>query len=545
MKIIFVTGWVLSGIWKGIAAASIGALLKGAGYRVFCQKFDGYLNVDPGTMSPFQHGEVFVTNDGAETDLDIGHYERFLDTDLNKFSSFTSGKLYEEIIHKERRGDYLGGTVQIVPHLTNLVKEKIKLGFESANADISIIEIGGTVGDMENEYILESARQLRHELGEQNVRFVHVALLPYLMASKELKSKPIQHSIRTLMGYGISPDFLIVRADADIPEDMMSKIASSSGMKREQVISAPTLDTIYRVPLAFDREKFGEQITMSLGLGERKPDLKKWKDFLANIDASNDVIRIGMVGKYVGLEDAYYSLNEGLKCAGFAYRKRVKLRFIEAEDIEREWVGLLEWLDGICIPGGFGDRGIEGMILAAEYARVKKIPYIGICLGSQIMAIEFARNVLGIVDASSEEFTPDGKNNIIHIMEHQKDLKTKWGNMRLGMYPCVIREWTLAEKAYIASETREKIKPPFTVYERHRHRFEFNPVYREQMEQAGFVVSATSPDGMLAEVVEVKDHPYMIATQAHPELISRPNRPHPLFMGFIEAIVARSTDEKN
>lgn len=425
MKLIFVTGGVLSGIGKGIAAASIGALLKGSGFRVFCQKFDGYLNVDPGTMSPFQHGEVFVTNDGAETDLDIGHYERFLDTDLNKFASFTSGKLYEEIIMKERRGDYLGGTVQIVPHLTNLVKEKIQLGFESANADVSIVEIGGTVGDMENEYILESARQLRHELGDENVQFVHVALLPYLMASKELKSKPIQHSIRTLMGYGISPDFLIVRADTDIPEDMMSKIAAGTGIQRDQVISAPTLDTIYRVPLAFNKEHFGEKISAHLNLKVRKPDLKKWEDFLANIDASSDVIRIGMVGKYVGLEDAYYSLNEGLKCAGFAHQKRVKLRFIEAEDIEREGTGLLEWLDGICIPGGFGDRGIEGMIKAAEYAREKKIPYLGICLGSQIMAIEFARNVLGIVDASSEEFHPEGKNNVIHIMEHQKGLETK------------------------------------------------------------------------------------------------------------------------
>lgn len=478
-------------------------------------------------MSPFQHGEVFVTNDGAETDLDIGHYERFLDTDMNKFSSFTSGKLYEEIIMKERRGDYLGGTVQIVPHLTGLVKEKINAGFTSSGADVSIIEIGGTVGDMENEYLLETARQLQHELGHDNVIFIHVALLPYLMASKELKTKPIQHSVRTLMSYGISPDYLVVRADTDIPADMITKIASASGIKEDNVVSAPTLDSIYRVPLAFHKENVWQKILSSLRLWEKVIDMSKWEKLLDNIDNAEQVIVIGMVGKYVWLEDAYYSLNEWLKCAGFAHRRRVKIRFIEAEDIESQWTKLLEWLHGICIPGGFGTRGTEGMIAAARYARENKIPYLGVCLGSQIMAIEYARDVLGIADASSEEFTPEGKNNIIHIMDHQKELTTKWGNMRLGQYPCVVRPGTLAERVYGATE----------VMERHRHRFEFNPAYREQMEQAGFIVSATSPDGMLAEVVELRDHPYMIATQAHPELISRPTHPHPLFMGFVEAMV--------
>ncbi|MBX9809665.1 CTP synthase [Candidatus Gracilibacteria bacterium] len=527
MKIIFVTGGVLSGIGKGIAAASIGALIAGSGKKVFCQKFDGYLNVDPGTMNPTQHGEVFVTADGAETDLDIGHYERFLDTDMNKYSSFTTGRLYEEIILKERRGDFLGGTVQIVPHLTDLVKEKIRVGFESSGADVSIVEIGGTVGDMENEYLLETARQLRHELGETNVRFVHVALLPYLMASKELKSKPIQHSVRTLMSYGINPDFLIVRADTDIPEDMMSKIASASGIPRSATISAPTLDSIYRVPLAFNEEHFGEKILLKLDLEAPKPDMKNWIELMNNIDNSLDVIRIGMVGKYVNLEDAYYSLNEGLKCAGFHLRHRIKIRFIEAEEVELRGASLLEGLDGICIPGGFGTRGTEGMIQAAEYARINKIPFLGICLGSQIMAIEFARNVLGIADASSEEFTPKGKNNIIHIMEDQKKLDSKGGNMRLGNYTCVIRKGSLAEKVYDS----------LSIVERHRHRFEFNPKYREQMEKSGFIVSATSPDGTLAEVVELKDHPYMIATQAHPELISRPHCPHPLFVGFVRAMI--------
>ncbi len=544
MKIIFVTWGVLSGIGKGISAASIGAILKGMGKNVYCQKIDWYLNVDPGTMSPFQHGEVFVTEDWAETDLDIGHYERFLDTDMNRFSSFTSGKLYEEIITKERRGDYLGGTVQIVPHLTDLVKEKIRSGFDLAGADISIVEIGGTVGDMENEYILESARQLQHDLGKENVIFVHVALLPYLAASKELKTKPIQHSVRTLMSYGINPDFLIIRADAPIPEDVIEKIAHSTGISSTHVIPAPTLDSIYRVPLSFHAEHFWEKIFADLGLPEVKADMKKWEILLANIDASHDILRIAMVGKYVGLEDAYYSLNEWLKAAGFAHQKKVKLEFIEAEDIEKElkienWklkitdqgkiseIKILQWFDGICIPGGFGTRGTEGMIEAAKYARENKIPYLGICLGSQIMAIEFARNVLGIVDASSEEFNVEWKNNIIHIMEHQKGLTTKWGNMRLGSYPCIIHEGTLAGKIY----------NELTVSERHRHRFEFNPAYREQMEAKGFLVSATSPDGTLAEVVEIKDHPYMIATQSHPELISRPTRPHPLFMGFVKAMI--------
>ncbi len=526
-KLIFVTGGVLSGIGKGIAAASIWALLKWAWLSVFCQKFDGYLNVDPGTMSPFQHGEVFVTNDGAETDLDIGHYERFLDTDMSRLSSFTSGKLYEEIIMKERRGDYLGGTVQIVPHLTGLVKEKIHEGFTSSGADVSIIEIGGTVGDMENEYLLETARQLQHELGHDNVIFIHVALLPYLMASKELKTKPIQHSVRTLMSYGISPDYLVVRADTDIPADMIDKIASASGIKRDNVVSAPTLDSIYRVPLAFHSESVGQKILSSLKLGDKTIDMSKWETLLDNIDNSENVLVIAMVGKYVGLEDAYYSLNEWLKCAGFAHRRRVKIRFVEAEDIEKEGTKLLEWAHGICIPGGFGTRGTEGMIMAARYARENQVPYLGVCLGSQIMAIEFARDVLGIADASSEEFTPDGANNIIHIMDHQKELTTKWGNMRLGQYPCIIRPGSLAERVYGATE----------VMERHRHRFEFNPLYREQMEDAGFIVSATSPDGMLAEVVELRDHPYMIATQAHPELISRPTHPHPLFMWFVEAMV--------
>jgi CTP synthase len=528
MKLIFVTGGVLSGIWKGIAAASLGALLKGTGKKIFCQKFDGYLNVDPGTMSPFQHGEVFVTEDGTETDLDIGHYERFLDTNMNQFSSFTSWKLFEEILLKERKWDYLGGTVQIVPHLTDLVKEKIKIGFTSSGADISIIEIGGTVGDMENEYLLETARQLQHELWKDNVLLVHVALLPYLGASKELKSKPIQHSVRTLMSYGIYPDFLIIRADRDIPEEIMSKIANSCGIKRSHAISAPTLDSIYRVPLSFNDQWLAREICAALALNiTAQPDMSNWENLLANIEQATNHIKIAMVGKYVGLEDAYYSLNEWLKCAGYMFHKKVSIEFLEAEDIEKHGISMLSSFDGICIPGGFWTRWTEGMIQATQFARENTIPFLWICLGSQIMAIEYARNVLGISDASSEEFTPNWKNNIIHIMEHQKNLTTKWGNMRLWSYPCNIRTGTLTEKIYGKT----------LISERHRHRFEFNPKYRDQMETAWFIVAATSPDGTLAEIVELQNHPFMIATQAHPELASRPFAPHPLFLWFIKAMI--------
>ena len=538
MKIIFVTGGVLSGIGKGISAASIGVILKSMGYTVFCQKFDGYLNVDPWTMSPFQHGEVFVTEDGTETDLDLGHYERFLDIPLTELSSFTSWKLYEELIRRERRGDFLGGTVQIVPHLTDLVKEKIRDGFQSSEADISIVEIGGTVGDMENEYILESARQIRTELWSENVIFVHVALLPFLLASKELKTKPIQHSIRTLMGYGIVPDFLVVRADSDIPDDTLDKIAKASWLPRQHVLGSPTLDSIYRVPIEYAKSHIGESVVKALALVEKTPHLGSWEQLVENIDASTDTLRIGMIGKYVELEDAYYSVNEAMKSAGFFFQKKVKLIFIEAESIEKQWTTKLESLDGICVPWWFGGRGIEGMLLAAEYARVHDVPYLGICLGSQIMAIEFARNVLELRDANSEEFDPDGKNNVVHIMENQKWLTKKWGTMRLGKYECIVRTGTLADRLYSAhGQTTDWL---LRISERHRHRYEFNRIYRDRMEERGFIVSATSPDGTLAEIVELKDHPFMIGTQAHPEFHSRPTQPHPLFLGFIDASIRKS-----
>ncbi|MBS9783998.1 CTP synthase [Candidatus Gracilibacteria bacterium] len=537
MKLIFITGGVLSGIGKGIAAASIGAILKDAGYKIFSQKLDGYLNVDPGTMNPIQHGEVFVTDDGAETDLDIGHYERFLDTNLNHLSSFTTGKLYEEIISRERKGEYLGGTVQIVPHLTDLVKEKIKLGYKESGADISIIEIGGTIGDIENEYFLESARQLRHEYGRENIQFIHVALLPFLMASKELKTKPIQHSVRALMGYGISPDFLVVRADTDIPDDILEKIARTSGLQKKQVISNPTLDTIYRIPTEFFEADAGKYLLENLNLPPTKGTMKDWYKLVNNIENASEMLTVGMVGKYVALEDAYYSLNEGLKCAGFAHKKRVKIRFIDAEKIEKEGTKSLEGLDGICIPGGFGDRGIDGMILTAKFAREKKIPYLGICLGSQIMAIEFARNVLGIENANSAEFAPENTENVIHLMKSQEDVSEKGGTMRLGAYPCKISQQTKIYdlyKKYSKNYTEENGE--LLVSERHRHRFEFDMSYREDMQKKGFVISGTSPDGTLTEMVELRDHPFMVASQAHPEFLSRPTAPHPLFMGFIAAM---------
>ena len=528
MKVVFVTGGVLSGIGKGITAASLGALMKSAGLKVFTQKFDGYLNVDPGTMSPFQHGEVFVTDDGAETDLDLGHYERFTDTSVTRLSSFTSGKLFEEIIAKERRGDYLGKTVQFVPHLTGLVKDKIRAGFKSAKADVSIVEVGGTVGDLENAYILESARQLQTELGRENAIFVHVTLLPYIAASKELKTKPTQHSVADLTGFGIQPDFLVLRADQYIPADLLEKISLQCHLPLSRVVPAPTAKSIYAVPLEFHRGGVGRELLKALGFRGRKFDVSAWEKLEENIAHSRKRLRIGMVGKYNGLEDAYYSLNEGLKAAGFARRAKVELEFVDAEKVEKEGASALSGLDGVCVPGGFGKRGIEGMVLAAKYARENGVPYLGVCLGSQIMAIEFARDVLGLAGANSTEFDAKAPHPVVHIMESQKFVKAKGGTMRLGAWPCVLKPGTAVRRAYGADK----------VSERHRHRYEFNNAYRADMEKAGFVVSGTSPDGQLAEMVEVKGHPFMAGTQAHPEFLSRPTRPHPLFLAFADAMLA-------
>jgi len=529
MKLIVVTGGVLSGIGKWISGASIGAILKASGYKVFMQKFDGYLNVDAGTINPFKHGEVFVMDDGAETDLDVGHYERFIDTSLNKSSCYTSGKLYEEILAKERKGDYLGQDVQIIPHFTDLIKSKIREWFTTAQADISIVEVGGTVGDMENEYIVEAMRQMRQELGFHEVVFVHLTYLPYLLATKELKTKPTQNSVKDLRMRGITPDFLITRADIDIPDAILEKVAFFCGVKTDHVLPAPTVESIYQLPLDFSRRNIGTLILDQLKLPSDKLDMTAWEDLYANIQASVEEIHIAMVGKYVWLEDAYYSLNEWLKVAWLHQQCKVKLHFIEADDLVTQWTAVLDSMDAICVPGGFGERGIQGMVLAAQYAREKKVPYLWVCLWSQIMAIEFARNVLWVTDANSQEFAPDGANSVVHIMETQKSVTTKGGTMRLGTYPCAIKAGTLARAVFWSD----------AIDERHRHRFEFNNRYREQMEAAGFIVSWTSPDGELAEIVELQDHPYMIGAQFHPELISRPLRPHPMFVGLVKAAIER------
>lgn len=527
MKIIFVTGWVLSWIGKWITWASIWAILEWGGYKVFMQKLDWYLNVDPGTMSPFQHWEVFVTDDWAETDLDLGHYERFIDENLSHLSSFTSGKFYEELIKRERNWDYLGKTVQIIPHLTNLVKEKIKEAYKASKAKIMIVEIGWTVWDMENEYFIEAARQMRHELGAQNVAFVHVTLLPYIAASKELKTKPTQHSVREIMSYWIYPDFLVLRADTHIKESVLEKTAQMCGIDKKYVIPAPTVKSIYEIPLNYTERNLWGLILEKFGLENNWFNLEKWEKLNNNIKKSKEELIIWMIWKYNDLEDAYYSLNEWLRTAWFNFNKKVHLEFIDATLIEENWVEILNKLDWICIPGWFWERWIEWMILACNFARENKVPYLWICLWSQIMAMEFARNVLNENDANSEEFDKECKCNIVHIMESQKSVYKKWWTMRLGSFPCKIEHWSLAQKVYWCD----------LVNERHRHRFEFNNNFREAMQNAGFIVSGKSPDWELAEIVEIKNHPFMIWSQFHPEFKSRPTNPHPLFIGFIKAII--------
>jgi len=527
MKIIFVTWWVLSWIWKWITASSIWAVLRWWWYDIAMQKLDGYLNVDPWTMSPFQHGEVFVTDDWAETDLDLGHYERFIDKDLNSFASFTSWKFFEEILKRERDWYYLWKTVQIIPHLTNLVKETIKEAYVSNNAEILIVEIWWTVWDLENGYLLESARELRNELWKENVLFVHVTLLPYLEVSKELKTKPTQHSLRQLMSFWIIPDFLFLRADKLIDDELVEKIAYMCSMDKNCVIPSETLKSIYEVPLKYNDKGVWALILEKLKLENKWFDLSKWEKLRENIVNSKKEIKIWMVWKYNWLEDSYYSLNEWLKIAWFENNCKVNLVFIDAEKIEKKWIELLQWLDWICVPWWFWNRWIEWMIGACNYARVNNIPYLWVCLGSQIMSIEFARNVLWLVDANSEEFDIKSENKVVHLMESQKCIYKKWWTMRLWSYPCTIKKWTLAYIVYWEEE----------ITERHRHRFEFNNLYREVMEKNWFVVSWKSPNWELAEIVEVKNHPYMIWSQFHPEFKSRPTKSHPLFHNFVKSIL--------
>ncbi|HOZ36882.1 MAG TPA: CTP synthase [bacterium] len=536
-RYIFVTGGVCSGLGKGIASASIGAILKACGYKVSTIKMDPYLNPDPGTMSPFQHGEVFVTDDGYEADLDLGHYERFIDVPLSSHSNLTSGQIYQEILEKERKGEYLGKTVQVVPHITNKIKDFIKTAAERSRADFLMVEIGGTVGDIEGEPYLEAARQFHHEMGDERVMFVHLTLLPFLATSKELKTKPTQMSVKELERRGIHPDMILARSDYDIPRELLDKIAMFCDIEEGAVVPAPTIASIYECPLNFAKAKVSEIIFKKFNLTNKKPNLQQWQNLVKKIKSANDKqITIAKVGKYTAHGDAYISVDEALKAAGFANNVSIKIIAVDSEKLEnkdkKEW-NLLKKADGIVVPGGFGKRGVEGKIAAAKYARENKVPYFGLCLGMQIMTIEFARQILKTDDANSEEFAPNSKNPVIHIMDEQKEKmkNNDYGaTMRLGAYPCRLKPGSLAECAY-----EEKL-----VSERHRHRYEFNNNYRTVLEDGGLVISGLSPDKKLVEIVEIKNHPWMLGVQFHPEFKSRPLRPHPLFREFVRAAVKRA-----
>lgn len=525
-KYIFVTGGVVSGLGKGITAASLGRLLKNRGYKVTIQKFDPYINVDPGTMNPYEHGEVFVTDDGAETDLDLGHYERFIDENLTRNSSVTMGKIYQNVIEKERRGDYLGKTVQVIPHITNEIKERI-YGFENTDTDIVITELGGTVGDIEGLSIIEAIRQVGLEKNPEDVVYIHVTLLPYIFGSNEIKSKPTQHSVKELQSFGIKPDILVCRTETDIPDNIREKLSLFCNVRKTSVIQNKTADCLYAVPLMLEEEGLAREVCNHLKLDKYVPDNSKWEEMIENIrkiDKGNSVT-VAIVGKYVQLEDSYISVMESLRHAGFANQVDVDIKLIDSETINKHNVAdKLKDIDAIVVPGGFGNRGIEGKIETIKYVRENKIPFLGICLGMQMTVVEFARNVLGIEDADSAEFDENSKNPLIHIMEEQKGIDKKGGTMRLGAYPCVLKEGSLASKVYGKEE----------ISERHRHRYEYNNSYKQRLEAAGLKVSGTSPDGLLVEIVEIEDHPYFIAAQFHPELKSRPNNPAPLFVGLVD-----------
>ena len=535
-KYIFVTGGVVSGLGKGITAASLGRLLKNRGYKVTIQKFDPYLNVDPGTMSPYEHGEVFVTDDGAETDLDLGHYERFIDESLTKNSSVTMGKIYSNVIEKERRGDYLGKTVQVIPHVTNEIKDKI-YSFDNTDTDIVITEIGGTIGDIEGLSIIEAIRQVGLEKNPEDVLYVHVTLLPYISGSNEIKSKPTQHSVKELQSLGIKPDILVCRSEIEIPDNVREKLALFCNVRKTSVIQNLTADCLYAVPLMLEKEGLGREVCNHLKLDNYVPDNEEWDKMIQKIrnTKKEDRVKIAIVGKYVRLEDSYISVIESLNHAGFENNVNVDIELIDSETITQDTTEKkLKGLNGIIVPGGFGNRGIEGKIETIKYARENNIPFLGICLGMQMAVVEFARDVLGIKDANSAEFSETTKNPVIHIMENQKNVEKKGGTMRLGSYPCILKPGSIASRVYNA----EKID------ERHRHRYEYNNDYKERLENAGLICSGTSPDGNLVEIVEIeKNHPYFIASQFHPELKSRPNRPAPLFVGLVEA--AKKNKEKN
>ena len=525
-KYIFVTGGVVSGLGKGITAASLGRLLKNRGYKVVNQKFDPYINVDPGTMSPYEHGEVFVTEDGTETDLDLGHYERFTDENLSKNSSITMGKVYSEVIDRERRGDYLGKTVQVIPHITNAIKEKI-YAFEDTDVDIVISELGGTVGDIEGLSLIEAIRQVGLENSPEDVIYIHVTLLPYISGSNELKSKPTQHSVKELQSFGIKPDILVCRTEVPIPDHLRQKIALFCNVRKESVIANTTASCLYEVPLMLEKEGLATAVCKHLQLEKCEPNNQDWENMIEKIHhISEEKVKIAIVGKYVKLEDSYLSVSESLRHAGFENNVQVEIGFIDSETITPQNVEeKLKGYNGVIVPGGFGNRGIQGKIETIRYVREHKIPFLGICLGMQMAVVEFARNVLQLEDANSEEFDGICKNPVIHIMYDQKEITKKGGTMRLGSYPCVINKGSLAEKLYQKEE----------IAERHRHRFEYNKNYKEKMEEAGLIASGTSPDGNLVEIVELKNHPFFIASQFHPEFKSRPDKPAPLFVGLVKA----------
>ena len=529
-KYIFVTGGVVSGLGKGITAASLGRLLKARGLKVAAQKLDPYINVDPGTMSPYQHGEVYVTEDGAETDLDLGHYERFIDEDLNKYSNLTTGKVYWNVLNKERRGEYLGSTVQVIPHITNEIKAFVYNVGKHSDADVVITEIGGTIGDIESQPFIEAVRQISLEVGRENSLFIHVTLVPYLHGSEEHKTKPTQHSVKELQGMGVNPNIIILRCDEPLEESIFDKISLFCNVKKDCVIENITLPNLYEAPLMLEKSHFSEVVCRELGIDAPKPDLADWSAMVDKIKSRPYTTHIGLVGKYVALHDAYLSVAEALRHAGYFYNTHIKIHWIDSETITNEnAVEILGGLDGILVPGGFGSRGIEGMIVAAKYARENKIPYFGICLGMQIAVIEYARNVLGIADANSGEFDELCAHKVIDFMPGQSDEIDKGGTLRLGAYPCVIKEGTTMERCYGKRE----------INERHRHRYEFNNDYREAMQKAGLTLSGISPDGNLIETVELTERPFHVGVQYHPEFKSRPNKPHPLFKGFVGAAFER------
>ena len=525
-KYIFVTGGVVSGLGKGITAASLGRLLKTRGLKVAAQKLDPYINVDPGTMSPYQHGEVYVTEDGAETDLDLGHYERFIDEDLNKYSNLTTGKVYWNVLNKERRGEYLGSTVQVIPHITNEIKEFIYRVGKKTNADVVITEIGGTIGDIESQPFIEAIRQISLEVGKENSLFIHVTLVPFLSGSDEHKSKPTQHSVKELQGMGINPNIIVLRCDRPLEDSIFKKISLFCNVKEDCVIENLTLPSIYEAPLMLEKAHFSDVVCRELGIEAAEPDLTEWKEMVSRIHSTEKEITIGLVGKYVQLHDAYLSVAEALHHAGYFYGANVKINWIDSEHItEENCAETLQDLDGILVPGGFGERGIDGMILAAQYAREHDVPYLGLCLGMQIAVIEFARNVAGIKDAHSGEFDELCEHKVIDFIPGQSDLIDKGGTLRLGAYPCMITPGTTMERCYGSLE----------ISERHRHRYEFKNDYREILSSAGLTLSGISPDGSLIETVELTEKPFYVGVQFHPEFKSRPNKPHPLFMGLVNA----------